>query len=1596
MVKYLNDGDRVWPRSATVASIKLRTDNIPRHPDHRDTAAYFPFGEKAVVDILEGQLAFLMHVRAYQDNHPGTHILQRQLEWKVDFLRCCLGCLSKQELLEVDREIAHVEAQRHLHGSYYVRTSKALSRHLRHSQDFPLGKFLEGSVEQLQRTSVKPFDWNPDKFFAFIMANSKGRFALWVAPSALTFGRFMDWDFQIGVGAIQGHSRLPDQVEEVSYGEKLTLERCQQLGYIFHSTYNQNYAYIRQDGLSLGATKEAWQRHRRAIHFVYAGGEIAPGMGTVIRYGSNVFYAQLDYTTFLEHGNDLYLTANGVVLSYKDIAPMYLSFHYRPPHEKDPGGVRFEKKQMDTSSAAPESSPPGEASGKIKAKPMPKKRPRASGTTGDDSGVGSSAPAEVPTLDAEALRQLIKENDLKEAKEKEKEKEAQQTTSEGSTRYAYEAGDTVHGRVDATKISRERDLQDLISQARTNPWHLMKHGFLHRIDGKGHRVYGLYGEAIVKVTPWEFLPKSIRSLLGEEYDWSTWLTHPLSGYSVHFFLKAFELGKLQGNLLLEINEKPKTYPGGYRSPYEDNERKFPGGLGRMMNKIHSAIENEFRPDFQHVGFDPPSDDDPRAIHPKTDDPDYSDKLKKHNAFLRERDVYVEISRVRDDFSMLVSVVTEAYGPNFFSYIKKHASNLDIRRRYKVTTSEGFTLFDCTLREDFNAPYLLSCLEKYLQNTEGKDFKSSFARKARSELQAYEELKRRRQEDLEELYSRPLDDLVVEEFLENLPSPIVEEIPETQPMDTSEDVKAESADPPLGGIPDPAPAAASEQTPMETDVPEHSSFEETSGTRVEPTDDVPMGEKVEEKDDAMSGESSPPGEESPPEMSHDATDEEPPLFDQGIWGKCSVTLDKDLWKKYLEGAQKQNEAAFEKLDGAKDRVTLEETVDYKEWCTRHFPEESPLTRLSKQTRGYGLNGIYHTNIRSNKLTGFKVQHMRFRATGYFASVKHPYNKYEVDEVALVEAMNTLYPIYERREASKDVVFRTGDVRSTYDQRLMERASDVKASVMEIEAMLLQKVKDLKNAGTPATRNELASAMLHHFLSGSVDQDDLGDLTLVEISDPRQNRFGLGEDGPVPVYTSRSKYSVLVLNMGNLARGRKMSVPSVYRDLLNWDDTSGSDRNLFIRAIGQAKAHVFLLCEAGDVNKEELDYLHGRGWHIHSNPYGDLLVGFRSNGVRQNARGLAGSTYFGVAHEFMPLSYMIVDMCYGMTLPPGVTGDRRDFADDAFTHQLTRAGSDRLRVCVFHLNNKVASSQVALAHECLASMFLDCLHFGVDLIGGDPNMALYRASGSRQQSMDIKGGMYQSLLDYMLEAWLASPKCLKMCCPRVQHVSANSILTLKQYEDMLGNAPYHQCAQLDWNTFPGLDPIVCSVFEWGHSMSTDEWSLFLETEAEFTVKVSEWLLNSTRSSYLLTDRDNDSHTPLLLEVRATVLSNQQRKALDRNPNTLQEAGARRKERQRANRQKGREQQQPTSTTTPSSTGAASSSQRPPEPAHAPKGAAKGSARPTEPSQPPKGKSKGSGKSDSFPQGKGSTAKGGDKGKSKGDYKGKSGKDKGKGKY
>ena len=161
---------------------------------------------------------------------------------------------------------------------------------------------------------------------------------------------------------------------------------------------------------------------------------------------------------------------------------------------------------------------------------------------------------------------------------------------------------------------------------------------------------------------------------------------------------------------------------------------------------------------------------------------------------------------------------------------------------------------------------------------------------------------------------------------------------------------------------------------------------------------------------------------------------------------------------------------------------------------------------------------------------------------------------------------------------------------------------------------------------------------------------------------------------------------------------------------------------------------------------------------------------------------------------------------------------------------------------------------------------------------------------------------NILDYFIEAWNSAPECMPFCAPRAQHVTANSLGLLKQYEDQLGHAKYRDCVAPDWSTFPGLDPLVATVLEWGHSMDNDQWAEFPSARFEFKVHVSEWLLNSTKASYLLGDRDTESHTPLMIDVHANQYDRARARTLNRNPETIKEAADRRKQRQKMNKARG----------------------------------------------------------------------------------------------
>ena len=156
-----------------------------------------------------------------------------------------------------------------------------------------------------------------------------------------------------------------------------------------------------------------------------------------------------------------------------------------------------------------------------------------------------------------------------------------------------EANDTVEVdlRVNTAKVHVEQQ-EALLRQTSSNPWFLFNQDVLALKDAKGNKIYSDYGDARARVVAWRDMPVRLRAVLGDVGP-AKWLQHPFSGYSVHFFLRAFELGKMEGNFLMEF-KKERLYTrnnsagvpvSGYRSVF--------GDIANCLNYTNYLCNQEF-------------------------------------------------------------------------------------------------------------------------------------------------------------------------------------------------------------------------------------------------------------------------------------------------------------------------------------------------------------------------------------------------------------------------------------------------------------------------------------------------------------------------------------------------------------------------------------------------------------------------------------------------------------------------------------------------------------------------------------------------------------------------------------------------------------------------------------------------------------------------------------------------------------------------------------------------------------------------------------------------------------------------------------------
>ena len=218
-----------------------------------------------------------------------------------------------------------------------------------------------------------------------------------------------------------------------------------------------------------------------------------------------------------------------------------------------------------------------------------------------------------------------------------------------------------------------------------------------------------------------------------------------------------------------------------------------------------------------------------------------------------------------------------------------------------------------------------------------------------------------------------------------------------------------------------------------------------------------------------------------------------------------------------------------------------------------------------------------------------------------------------------------------------------------------------------------------------------------------------------------------------------------------RERKNTLPAVYAEFI--DERDDADVGPMVKPLARSRSHLILLNEASQLVDSEIAYLGDNRWLVQNNAK-DRAIMVRCNFIGAYINQIAGSNHKSEAHKYLPVSYMICEVGFGKCPNQDEIEDqqgsrnRRGYDHTNMSEDLTRAGMNVMRVCVFHMKSHVASRQPGLCHEAYGVMLADCFAFQTDNVAGDANMSGYRYGGSRQVSASIKHSCWQDMVRYFV--------------------------------------------------------------------------------------------------------------------------------------------------------------------------------------------------------------------------------------------------------
>ena len=224
-----------------------------------------------VLHCLEGQVALLHHVMAFEEANRTWKVLTDTQRWKATFAAYILGAVSQSQLTRLEKTTHGTAGVSYTSShNWVIKTSKKSQLRPVECENFPY---------------LQAFKWAPMKILAFLLSNSKSRFAIHLQLRELGYDTIGAWDIYMSLSAFQGHTRYSDVASNESYGKELSFTELKSLGWVFHCTNNSNWESIRKDGLLLSTTRGGQEAGRR-----YAGGETRPAAGAVILYGKDISF----------------------------------------------------------------------------------------------------------------------------------------------------------------------------------------------------------------------------------------------------------------------------------------------------------------------------------------------------------------------------------------------------------------------------------------------------------------------------------------------------------------------------------------------------------------------------------------------------------------------------------------------------------------------------------------------------------------------------------------------------------------------------------------------------------------------------------------------------------------------------------------------------------------------------------------------------------------------------------------------------------------------------------------------------------------------------------------------------------------------------------------------------------------------------------------------------------------------------------------------------------------------------------------------------------------------------------------------------------